>query len=719
MLSSEGWTDCLPLLQAEAAKLKRWDVRFDSSVAGDEGLSSPEAMDPKTDSGFSDVVPLAELKKLRKVVDSAALSEADVVDAMDALFAFEAAYYEGTPLLGSLLSFIPFHEMQLLDGCPALKAYARSVLKGIHLTIAVIAAADVREGEEEFTTYTYELDPLFATPMLSIIDEVTAATDALGTSWPAVRDRLLLRRELAAAAHHATSLPGAASQLSEAVARAQRLLPTVRRPTTAAAAAAALPLPRNPTLFYDAAPLWLPISTPLPKPHVPHWDAAVTTWDALLRDVATALSWPTTAKTLPEVLQTVKVFGEAKPSLLARSIAMLFLFEERAGSLLGSLPIHEHLLRTLTTTFGAPVYEKVFKRDEAIVAAVCEHRARSMHRGMPLELLQASTVDAVCKWTMDLSRIVMGVLHAYLSNRGRCHQRLMLLVPSLGVMQAQSYELDALVFGRGHVVPPREADALRELVSKSGVLAAFVNELTLEVMEVLSGLVVELDLISKPELLALLFLRNNLCASRLENYSALVVQTDPATLKTAKKTLPPAAYMRTPAAPLPWLIARLEISRPLTNAAYMLVAATQGAGWSPNLRQLPNALQTTERMFNNRFAYFLNVRKPAFVPYADSTRQVDQFARNVPTSIAQAMEIYNVTLKRIDTVMADPTIPDKAFFLSAKKTCKANVIAAKLMEKEVADQAARLDGAPSRFAVDVGADFHPSLVTFKPKMLAA
>jgi hypothetical protein len=715
MFDLAGWTDAMPALEAAAAQLPPLEACLIRSMRPEEAISSPEAMDPKTDSFCSMFTPLSELIKKKLVTDAATMTDAATVDAMDHLLVNEWATLDGVPVTSALFTCIYFHRPSLAAGNAPLAAFVEAGFKVVHLSQLAVYSGECREGEEEFPTFPCE-EPVSS----KTVDEVSEIIDAAvaGCKNAAIVQRLRFQQELITLLDQ---MIGLRQNGAEGVAGVRAKVAAAAAALAALDRAAGAAIAVDGGIFSDQAAVWTS-STPLPKYTVAGWAETKASFVAMFKWCTAVCDFENVA-TATALLNAVKAFSQQKPALVVRSFAFAFLYNDGRGVMMGKLSLPDLILDELDAVCGAPVYKLVADGERATVSAVVNFRIPASKMGQLTPDLRAvvekQTVDAMRKWASDCARVFITLMHAYLHNRGRCHRRLVNALAAVAQLQHASWDMDQSCFCCP--VAGGQPDKVAELSSRNAVLTAFASELALATMDDILNLVVELDLLSKPEYLSVLFYRNFHNGTRHDNLNILHAPFATVSAiellaqehkEAAKKrpVLPPAASTRRATA-LPALSASSDVARHVANASYVMCAALEP--FIPSMAQLESSLQSTQCVFDHRFLEFGRVQRPTYVPYTETRRQLAAFTKDRAHSVTQAVGINKAALKKIADLKKDPSFEFTAFLAAAEAATKQNIVKLGM----VAAAMAKKEDLAAAFTLDISCPQDPSFVVLDLKML--
>lgn len=750
LFSLEGWTDAKQTLIDESKKLKPWTFMLHPECTEDAVLSAPEAFDPKTDVGCLENIPLKELLTRKTIVPAADLSEVEIVDLFDALLAYQTMFMRSEPINNTLFTCTYLHDLSLVEGNKAVQAMCRGTLKAIDAVISAVVNADVRDGDEEFVPFTYDISPLSDDSVESVLTEIDAVIAGSGVS-DALKMRLTLQRSLLAAVDGFSTVhqykpdhPPAAKKKADADAKTAA---TATATATGGAAAASgadgdkkeaeaassseslnyytkeeldafrpkTDIPavlkafqsavnawhrvgntepqRSAKVFSKYAPLWLAQVSPGKQPELVSFASAKQFLKDFASNLTTINQWKN-AKISSNwyiVLNSVKGLTASGAGVVARSIAMLFLYAPAVDLVLDQRSFPDVLLHTIDVVHGAPLYNHIFHDHHDVVQAVVQSKIdtlpENIRKGNKLQSIldnfKLELVANVREMVMTIAKSAFAVLHTLLRARGGCHRMLIHRVPELVELYSSLPQFEAAFFG----VPAKQPQAQEPKTAKHFVLASFVTELLCEVVDTQLNNEVSLGLLSKPEVTAFSLIRHTAVAMRLENANSLFVDAaslaSGATNKTGSKSNMKnqidtfgAAHAYRQAKPAPLNVTRsLEVAKYAANCSFMVLAAL--APVVPGFEQTELSLTSTATIFDNRFVALRRYLGPQVFPkHGAIIRSIEATAADPVKALTQASSLLegvsSLLKKHIEgnTTGANQPLPITFAF---DKICKHNL----------------------------------------------
>ncbi|CUF57420.1 NatC N(alpha)-terminal acetyltransferase, Mak10 subunit, putative [Bodo saltans] len=620
------WVECLAAYKAEVAAMRLWDTVCMEGIDAEQLLSSPEVLDPKTDTGYewSKHGTASGFFASSSLTNVAKLSEAQLLETVDALFSMEVLFLRGRHLLQGLYRFVYFLRMhELKEKNAVLYAYCRGVLRTIDFVARTTGMTSVRE-DEEFPSLPGEINTQGDCPLTEIVVELDAAIATVTNE--ALKQRLTFRKQLLRlffevfVAEQSKSIAGVVTACTEGLAT----LTTLKRDSAPALDAG---------LFRNEMAVWLSSDIPIAAAALPEFQETVDAYRTMFEQVlSTRVLFTPTGRTLAGVTDFIESLGAKKPLLPTRTITVLLLFGENANvSFLhqGSLPIL--ILETLANLHGAPLYGKVVEGDENVqkeIAYFCGHRQNAAAFGRHM-------TEAVRRWVSRATRVYLTFWEALLCSRGRTHRRLANLIEELGGLQMTSFDIDTGVFQaqRTGLADSVATQADREMISRSLVLTAFVVELTCHVMSSVLHLMVELQLLSKAEYTAWAVYNSHVNSARIENLSVLylglnhnnrVPIPERRLTRTGVPAVNPVLSMRFPTTPSPLLLSRLDGNGVLADVLFRAAVILESKG-QLDLSSPATSLIPISQTFHNRMKVFARVQRPAFMTFDHCEEQKKLF----------------------------------------------------------------------------------------------
>lgn len=719
----EEWEECLGKLKEESAKLQQWGIYIAEHLRSDDIMSAPEVMDPKTDAGLNwkDATLLDEMIQRKMLPDVHAMSETETVDMMDVLLIMETLFLRGNQLPQTLYSCAFMHRLALMEQNKHLFAYARAIAKSVDIVLNTVVAADVRE-EEEFCVIPLEVDTLPKVETAVIEQELVEAINTAPSA--AMKARLQFRLE------YFRTLA--------------RLYEDTRESTLSAKASAQLAIqaladltrtqePKVDSRVFSSVPgTWLSAITPMPMKDLIPLAEAVAELKQMLQHYM-ALCGFLDLEHLPNIMEAVCHFGSLHPLLPVRSRAALLFCHQQTQRFAYRATAPDLVVETLANYHGAPLYLKLLQQDEQLTADVVNYRtARLMDSPMKYdaskidkEQLKQQTIQLVQRWCVDAGKLYLATMHAFLYNRGRCHRRLCNLMPDLAAFQQYSWEVDYNIFCAAQPSGSQSPETTQEFSVKASVLNAFSNDIVYFVADSFLSLSMELDLLNRAEYLPVLWYRNFLISTRIENYTTLfVTASDPYPQRRVNKTTlaplyTPALTTRNFVVPAPHLASKVDVTRGILNGSFLVLMGLQNHKLL-NLDLPETSLVHISTVFDHRIAPLACFHRPRFVPWAQFA---PQFRQANPPKLSQqlkpALDLFNACVEKCKALMADESLPTHQYFVAAERCCKANALALKLLLAALGDDPEKEDSAAvaKQYSFTVEVAKYPPFPTLSIKLL--
>ncbi|ESL09757.1 hypothetical protein TRSC58_02519 [Trypanosoma rangeli SC58] len=618
----DTWVECMGEFKKLLAENDLpWQCHTCEGVDKEAMLSAPEVMDAKTDPGcgYSSIRSLNSLLRDGTIPSAATLGGEALLDVMDLIHVKELQYLQGFSLTAGCLAFAYFFRMDLLkEQNPTLHAYCRGVARCIELTTRAVMTTRVR-SDEDFIPWLKPLEPeedLMEEKIMNELEEAAGKAESLTIAarlrwWElflSVLSGFVLggKKSDAEAAcdlcREACDLLGAAEFQREA------------EPV------------QDDRFFRDTeVGYWASSFTPSkPLPCAPFAEA-MQAYSVMLNQLA-SLKDLFTMVSLQVILEFTEALGARRPLLLMRAIAATLLFrQDPTECFLYGLSLPQRILQELADEHGAPLYLKIFKGDEDMLEAVLKYRIQKTmdaHKITPDQpmLLRHQTVEAVRSWTLEVSKAYLLHLEAMMCNRGLAHRRLMNALPHLGSLQEISYSTDKFVFlfHLPSVSPEMEA----EVTKRMPLLAMYVNQHVLHVMQLIFSLTLELDLFTQGELIPALWYWNFTQRAQIENLGLLA--PPPAAMipetRINRRTKVPlhnlALTTRTAGRADTVRLTILEAGRMIADALFVAACVLEAKGLVDLRSAAKHSLMTVENTFNHRMKCLQHIRSPPFTPYA-------------------------------------------------------------------------------------------------------
>ncbi|KAF5225288.1 hypothetical protein ECC02_001465 [Trypanosoma cruzi] len=618
----ETWVECMGEFKEFIGKTGNpWRCYTCEGVEKETMLSAPEVMDAKTDPGcgYGSICSLNSLLKDGTIPSAATLTGEALLDVMDLIHLKELHYLQGFSLTSGCLEFSYFFCMDLLkEQNLTLYTYCRAVARCIDLTTRAVMTMRVR-SDEEFIPWFKALDPGEDVTEEQIMNELEEA--ACKTESVAIAARLRWRK-LFLSMLNGFILGSKKSDTEKACATCQEacdLLGSVEFRREAEPV-------QDGRFFRDAeVGYWASSFTPTkPLPCAPFAEA-LQAYKTLLSQLA-SLKDLFILPSLQCITEFVEALGARKPLLLMRSVAVILLFRhDPSESFLHGPSMPHRILQELADEHGAPLYLKIFAGDEEMLEGVLRYRIQKTMDSSKIPpdqliFLRQQTVDAVRSWAAEMSRVYLVHLEAMLCNRGLAHRRLMNALPHLGSLQELSYTTDKSVF-LSHI--PSASPALEaEAAKRMPLLAIYVNQHVLHVIQLLVLLTLELNLFTQAELIPALWYWNFTQRAQIENLGLLA--PPPATVipetRINRRTKVPlynlALTTRTSGHPDTVRLTILEAERMIADAVFVAACIMEAKGLIDLTSPAKHSFMTVENTFNHRMKCLQHIRSPPFTPYA-------------------------------------------------------------------------------------------------------
>ncbi|GET87657.1 hypothetical protein, conserved [Leishmania tarentolae] len=664
---NDTWEDVLTAFKDALKGESTWSSHCLEGIDKEVLLSAPEIMDPKTDSGFNseNIYSLSHLLKTQEVPSAATVStEEALLHVMDYIHVKELTYLQGYSLTQSYLEFPYFLRMNLLkEQNDTLYAYCRGVLRSLDFVLHAVFSTTNR-SEEEFMLVPPELD---REPDCSV-DVILAGleTAAAKSSSPAVASRLRFRKYFLAAlsllldSKKKSDIEAACDICQEALALLQSDLYT----------RSSEPAPEAKLLRVKEIPFWVSVITPTKAlPATPFADA-MSAYKRLLQQL---MSFKTLVniESLACISDFIEDFGAQQPLLPVRSICAVVLFSRDPNeSFLYGAPLHRRMLETLTRRYGAPLYEKVFEADEAMVDSVVEYRVKCTMNRLKVTpeqrmFMRQQTIDSVRRWTTEVCKLYLVFLETMLCNRGLAHRRLMNMMADLIHLQELSYTTDLSVFLANVPGVPKELEA--ECVRCSTVLTLFSNDYVLRAMEIIMGFEVELDLLTQGELIPAMWYINFAQRAQKENMTALCLQSTnfiPATLINKRTRIPVHNLALTTRTTGKMDLARdglLDVCCTLSDAAYFSACLMEKKSLIDLSSAPKGSLISVENTFNHRLLLcYGQLRSPPLRSYErciSAKPSLDDMSK-IPIYAKKAAEVASNAAEKLKAVLSSSAVDE-------------------------------------------------------------
>lgn len=707
----DTWTECFESYKAEVKKLMLWDSVVKIGVDPERILSSPEIMDPKTDTSCNwklDGTPNRFFGK-GLVTDVAKLSEEEVLEIIDTLLARESAYLLGRNIFQSVFTFVYFLRMdELKEKNPVLYAYARGILRTLDFVNSAITMTTIRD-EEEFTNIPPEIDLHASVPLRELQSDLDAAIASVTSEE--LKSRLQFRKSI-------LNVFGAVFGNGQIV--AETITEVVAACNAAVAAGKAITrttAPKEDTcLFRQEMSVWLQTMVPTPARPAGPVNEAVQVLSTMFTQLAT-IQDVLAIKSLYSVTDFVETFALKRPILPTRAFMAILLFAENPSvSFLYGAALPQRIVDTLTTQHGAPIYGRVIDGHEPTIREITAFRSTAIPRVNANAFCRQLT-ESTRQWVLDVARWLLQFWEALLCNRGRCHRRLVNFLESLGFLHNLSLEIDMNTYLAS--VPIHNSnlpkEAAREMVVRSTVLTAFTADIVFQVMCQIVQLNVELDLFTKAELPAALFYLNFLNGSRLDNFTALYIGSaqylpDRTThKKTGAPLSNPVLTTRVLTVAPASVATRVDASRLLAELTYRTLAVCS-AKQLVDLSSPPTALVSVARIFNNRIKAFARMPRSGYVPYEQCMMQFNEFAKSdkFPEIINGVIVLAKQISDRCKLFANDKNEAAHQLFAGIEKTARSTFVSLNLLTT--------LDSAAlENFDFQMEFSGHPALLAFALK----
>ncbi|KPI85829.1 hypothetical protein ABL78_5110 [Leptomonas seymouri] len=661
------WADAMALFKDSLKGEPTWSCHCLDGVDKEVILSAPEIMDPKTDSGFGyeEIHSLTHLLKTGEIPSAATISsESALLDVMDYIHVKELTYLQGYSLTQSYLDFPYFLRMDLLkEQNPTLYSYCRGVLRSLDCVLRAVFSTTNR-SDEEFMLVPPELDRQPNCTVDEIIAELETA--AAKASSPAVAARLRFRKHFLSTlsllldAKKKTDVVAGCDICQEALALLESDL--YKRTSE--------PAPEAKLLRGKEIAFWVSVITPTKALPSTSFADAMSTYKKMLQQL---ISFKTLVniESLACIADFIQNLGALQPLLPVRSLCAVVLFSKDPNeSFLHGQPLQQRLLETLSTKYGAPLYQKVFDGDEAMIDGVVKYRVKLTMDSAKLTpdnlmALRQQTVDTVVRWTRGACKLYLVFLETMLCNRGLAHRRMMNMMPDLIHFQEQSYTADLSVFLANAPGVSKEIEA--ECIRCSTVLTLISNDYVLRAMEIIMQFEVELDLLSQGELVPALWYISFSQRAQAENMSALALhntQFIPKTLINKRTHVPVhnlALTTRT--------VAKMDLARDgildaccsLSDAIYLSACLMENKKLIDLVSAPKHSLISVENAFNHRLRLcYGQLRSPAFRSYERcmSAKPSLDDASKIPVFAKKAAEVAGNASEKLRAILSTSTIDE-------------------------------------------------------------
>jgi N-alpha-acetyltransferase 35, NatC auxiliary subunit len=664
---NDTWEDAMTLFQDVRKGESTWSCHCLEGVDKEVILSAPEIMDPKTDSGFGyeKIHSLTHLLKTGEIPSAATIaSETALLDVMDYIHVKELAYLQGYSLTQSYLDFPYFLRMGLLKTQnPTLFAYCRGVLRSLDCVLRAVFSTTNR-SDEEFMLVPPELDRQPDCTVDEILAELETA--AAKAPSPAVAARLRFRKQFLSAlsllleAKKKSDIEAGCDICQEALALLEGDL--YKR--------TAEPAPDARLLRTREIAYWVSVITPTKALPPTSFADAMAAYKQMLQQL---ISFKTLVniESLACIADFIQNFGALQPLLPVRSLCAVVLFSRDPNeSFLHGQPLHRRLLEALSNKYGAPLYQKVFEGDDAMIDGVVKYRVKLTMDPSKITqdyfmFLRQQTTDTVARWTREACKLYLVFLETMLCNRGLAHRRMMNLMADLIRFQEQSYTADLSIFLANAPGVSKELEA--ECIRCSTVLTLFSNDYVLRAMEIIMIFEVELDLLSQGELVPALWYINFAQRAQVENLSALALQSTqfiPKTLINKRTHVPVhnlALTTRT--------VAKMDLARDgildaccsLSDATYLSACLMEKKGLIDLASAPKHSLISVENAFNHRLLLcYGQLRSPPLRSYERcmSGKPSLDDASKIAVYAKKAAEVASNSSEKLKAILSTSTIDD-------------------------------------------------------------
>ncbi|KAG5481866.1 hypothetical protein LSCM4_06943 [Leishmania orientalis] len=661
------WEDVLTAFKDCLKGKPTWSCHCLDGVDKEVILSAPEIMDPKTDSGFGceTIYSLSHLLKTQEVPSAATVStEAALLDVMDYIHVKELTYLQGYSLTQSYLDFPYFLRMDLLkEQNGTLHAYCRGVLRSLDCILRAVFSTTNR-SEEEFMLVPPELDRQPDCSVDEILMELETA--AAKSSSSAVAARLRFRKHFLAA----LSLLLESKKRSDIEAACDICQEALALLESDVYARTSEPAPEAKLLRTKEIAFWVSVITPTKAlPATPFADA-MSAYQCLLQQLA-SFKTLVSIESLACIFDFIENFGALQPLLPARSLCAVVLFSRDPNeSFLHGAPLHRRMLETLTKKYGAPLYQKIFEADEAMIDGVVEYRVKCTMNRLKVTaeqrmFLRQQTVDSVRRWTTEVCKLYLVFLETMLCNRGLAHRRMMNTMADLIRFQEMSYTTDLSVFLANMPGVPKELEA--ECIRCSTVLTLLSNDYVLRAMETIMSLEVELDLLTQGELVPAMWYVHFTQRAQKENMTALCLQSTqfiPATLINKRTHIPVHNLALTTRKAGQIDLARdgvLDACCSLSDATFLSACLMEKKKLIDLVSAPKGALTSVENTFNHRLLLcYGQLRNPPLRSYEvcmSAKLSLDE-ASKIPIYAKKAAEVASNAAEKLKAVMSSSSIDD-------------------------------------------------------------
>ncbi|CAJ1021035.1 Mak10 subunit, NatC N(alpha)-terminal acetyltransferase, putative [Leishmania lindenbergi] len=663
----DTWEDVLTAFQDCLKGESTWSCHCLAGVDKEVILSAPEIMDPKTDSGFSSetIYSLSHLLKTQEVPSAATVStEAALLDVMDYIHVKELTYLKGYSLTQSYLDFPYFLRMDLLkEQNGTLYAYCRGVLRSLDCVLRAVFSTTNR-SEEEFMLVPPELD---RQPDCSV-DEILAEleTAAAKSSSPAVAARLRFRKHFLAA----LSLLLESKKRSDIEAACDICQEALDLLKSDQYTRSSEPAPETKLLRGKEIAFWVSVITPTKALPATSFADAMSAYKCLLQQL---MSFKTLVniESLACIADFIENFGALQPLLPVRSLCAIVLFSRDPNeSFLHGAPLHRRMLETLAKRYGAPLYQRIFEADEAMIDGVVEYRVKCTMNRLKVTpeqrmFLRQQTVDSVRRWTTEVCKLYLVFLETMLCNRGLAHRRMINTMADFIRFQEMSYTTDLSVFLANLPGVAKELEA--ECIRCSTVLTLFSNDYVLRAMEIIMSFEVELDLLTQGELVPAMWYINFAQRAQKENLTTLCLQSThfiPATLINKRTHIPIHNLALTTRTTGQMDLAHdgvLDARCSLSDATYLSACLMERKNLIDLISAPKGSLISVENAFNHRLLLcYGQLRNPPLRSYERcmSARPSLDDVRQIPMYAKKAAEVASNAAEKLKALMSSSAIDD-------------------------------------------------------------
>lgn len=671
----DTWVDCLAAYKQHLTTMKRWENAIIPAVDPEHILASPEYMDPKTDAccNWKQHGSLSGFFASEKLTNVAKLSDEALLDVMDVLLAKESLFFQGRNAIQSVCSFVYVARMHELKAKNAiLHAYTRATLRTLDFVFQFVSSSPVVD-EEEFVQPPAEIYLHGECPLEEILAELDAA--AALTKNEAIVQRLQYRRQVLVAFNKVTTCgsPGDVADLITLLNASSDTLKALQKSRKDE--------PKlDDGLFREAdMGVWITSSVPVAVRPVPEYQAALGIMIRFFQDVTIIDQLVKVRRSISDITDTLEAFAIKKPIVVTRCVVfLLLLFRNPNASLLFGPSLPEVILETTANVFGAPIYAKVLEGDEAVLKMLALYSGNRQNAAR----FGREATDAVRRWVMRATRVVLQIWEALLCNRGRAYRRLTNLLETLAELQGLSMEIDNVVFSVARPTTAPIAKQLeRDMALRSNVLTAYAFDFTCVVELQLLQLMQELQLLGNAELLPVLYHVTLVASARIENFNVLHLASpqlipDRGVGRTGAPVSNPTLTTRFPTAVPVALQLRLDSIRLSADLAFRAITALENASLI-NLDAPKHSLVSTAEAFDMRMMAFRMVHHPPFIPF-ERCREHQASIAAMSTPFGEKLRQISAVCKQLSekskpfaqSVDAAGSVAAKEFFVALEKTSR-------------------------------------------------